>query len=214
MADLTSISKRAARDRLSIMGAFHPDPQDMAPGTGTLVLLGPGEPGFWEFVSHSPEFVDGKPDPMDRWSARVIDTIAKDLGGMALYPFGRPPRPFISWALKSGRAWASPVGLLVHDAAGLLVSYRGAVLVPERLELDTAGSSPCDTCTEKPCLSACPAGALDTEGYRLRDCHAFLDTDAGQSCMEAGCSVRLACPISRRYQRDPAQSAYHMRQFH
>lgn len=196
------------------MGAFHATEDDGVPEPGTLVLLGPREPDFWAHVTASPEFEDGEPDPMDRWSARVIGRIAAQVGGTAFFPFGDPARPFISWALRSGRAWSSPVGLLVHDTAGLMVSYRGAVLVPERLELPPTGASPCETCLEQPCLTACPVGALDAEGYDLPACHAFLDTSAGTTCMTGGCQVRRACPVSRTYGRLPAQSAYHMGQFH
>jgi epoxyqueuosine reductase len=53
--------------------------------------------------------------------------MACDLGAKALFPFGGPPwHPFIAWAKRSGRAWESPVGFLVHDQAGLMVSYRAA----------------------------------------------------------------------------------------
>ena len=99
---------------------------------GTLILLGPDEPAFWGLFSASPEYLDGNPDPMDRWSRRMIDAIATKTGGVAYYPFGGPPfQPFYTWALRSGRAWASPIGFLVHDIAGLFASYRGAVWVPE-----------------------------------------------------------------------------------
>ena len=73
---------------------------------------------------------------------------------------------------------------------------------------------PCDVCLGKPCLTACPVGALDGQGYDLAACHRFLDTDAGCDCMAMGCAVRRACPISQRFARNPAQSAYHMTAFH
>ena len=122
---------------LAVMGAFHPDPEDGAPeGTGTLVLLGPDGPAFWPVLTSSPEWQDGGPDPVDRWSRRVIGRLACDLGAKARFPFGGPPyQPFIRWAKRSGRAWDSPVTILVHDTAGLLVSYRGAIALPERLDL-------------------------------------------------------------------------------
>ena len=50
-------------------GALHPGPDDCAPeGTGTLILLGPHEPRFWTAFAESPEYRDGAPDPLDRWS--------------------------------------------------------------------------------------------------------------------------------------------------
>ncbi|MDG4650227.1 ferredoxin [Roseibacterium sp. SDUM158017] len=199
-----------------MFGAFHPGPDDHAPdGVETLLLLGPGEPGFWAHVTSEPEFTDGAPDPMDRWSRRVIGGMACDLGGKALFPFAGPPwHPFIAWAKRSGRAWESPVQFLVHDRAGLMVSYRGALGLRRRIDLPPPPpEAPCADC-ERPCLTACPVGALSAAGYDTQACHAFLDTDPGADCLDRGCRVRRACPVSEGYGRSPDQSAYHMRRFH
>lgn len=212
---LADIEARAAEHRLMVMGAFHPGKDDDLPATvGTLILFGPAEPGFWDHLRAQPEW-DGAPDPVDRWSRRVIGNLACDLGGKAWFPFGGPPwRPFIAWAKRSGRAWASPVTILVHDVAGLFVSYRGAIGLPARLDLPELPDRPCDTCEDKPCLTACPVGALAGAGYDVPACHDFLDSVAGAECIETGCGVRRACPLSRSYGRVAGQSAYHMRLFH
>lgn len=212
MEDLATIETLAAAEHLTVLGAFHPEPEHDLP-VGTLVLLGPAS-GFWAHVTVAPEFVDGASDPIDRWSMRVVSRIAQVAGGDALFPFGEPVRPFVTWALASGHAWVSPVGLLVHCRAGLMVSYRGAILLGQRLKLPPPPSRPCETCAGRPCLIACPVGALSAKGYALADCHAYLDTPEGQECMTRGCRVRRACPISVGSGRDPAQSAYHMRHFH
>ena len=201
---------------LTILGGFHPDPPmpHIPAGTGTLLLLGPAEPGFWAHVSAEPEFADGAPDPLDRWSRRTIGRTACALGGKALFPFRGPPwLPFLDWATRCGTAWPSPVGMLVHAEAGLMLSIRGALALRQRLALAPAPAKPCDTCAERPCLSACPVGALGPRGYDTAACHGHLD-DAANGCMAAGCAARRACPVSRRYARDPAQSAFHMRAFH
>lgn len=216
MPGFAALRTRVRAEALDVFGAFHPGPSDAAPaGCATLVLLGPDEPGFWPRVSAAPEFGDGAPDPLDRWSERVIGALADELGATALFPFGGPPfQPFIRWAQRSGRAWPSPVSLLVHDVAGLFVSYRGALALPQRLALPPPSPRPCDTCAGQPCRSACPAGALTDHGYDLNACHAFLDSPAGQDCMARGCAVRRACPVSETYGRMPAQSAFHMAAFH
>ena len=176
------IQALCAADRLDIDGAFHPAKTDGAPtGTGTLVLLGPREPGFWGYVTSEPEFEDAGPDPLDRWSRRVIGQIASNLNAKALFPFGDPPyQPFIAWALRSGRAWQSLVGLLVHDRAGLMVSYRGALALPDRIDLPALPRCPCDNCLETPCLSACPVSALQKDHYDLTACHGYLATMPGR----------------------------------
>ena len=208
-----TLTRAAAAEHLAVLGMLHTEPAD-ALGDGTILLLGPDEPGFWPHVQSAPEFNDGATDPMDRWSASIITALAEAAGGTALFPFGQPARPFIGWALRSGQAFVSPASLLVHTEAGLLVSYRGAILLPERLDLPRPPANPCDACAEKPCLTACPPRALTATGYDLPTCHSFLDADDGQSCMSQGCAVRRSCPLSRNYPRMAQQSAFHMKAFH
>ncbi|MGB8812252.1 MAG: ferredoxin [Paracoccaceae bacterium] len=212
---LARLQAIASAHSLAVFGGFQTEDEAGLPkGTRTLVLLGPKEPGFWPHVTAQPEW-DGRPDPIDRWSRRVIGQIACDLGAKALFPFGGPPwHPFYQWALRSGRAWESPVRLLVHDEMGLFASYRGALALKERLILPPPGPKPCDTCDGKPCLSACPPRALTEAGYDVPGCHTYLATEAGKDCLTTGCGVRRACPLSVSYARMPEQSAYHMGQFH
>ncbi len=210
---LTDIAARAAERHLEVLGGFACDGDPALPtGTRTLLMLGPREPGYWADVTASPAW--GGPDPVDRWSRRVVGGLACNLGAKALFPFGGPPwLPFYSWALRTGSVWESPVKLLVHGTQGLMVSFRGALALKQALELPTPPPRPCDTCA-KPCLTACPVGALTAAGYDVPRCHGFLDTPAGQTCMAGGCLVRSTCPVSLGYARMPEQSAYHMRQFH
>lgn len=212
---LAAIAAAAAAQRLFVSGAFHPGPGDALPdGTGTLVLLSPAEPGFWAHVTAAPEFFDAAPDPLDRWSRRVIGGLAHDLGAEAHFPFGAAPySPFYAWALRSGRAWRSPVALLVHESMGLWASYRGALALRETLPLPPAPPNPCTPCAA-PCLTACPAGALGKSGYDVPACHRFLDTADGGACLSLGCGTRRACPVSTAYGRLAGQSAWHMRHFH
>jgi epoxyqueuosine reductase len=199
--------------RLEILGGFACDGDpDLPRGTRTFLLIGPTEPGYWDHVQAQPEW--GGPDPIDRWSRRVIGGIACDLGAKALFPFGGPPwHPFYQWALRTGQVWDSPVRLLVHADQGLMVSFRGALALKQVVALPDLAVRPCDACA-KPCLTACPAGALTGAGYDVPRCHQFLDTAPGQNCMDQGCAVRRACPLSQTYARMPDHSAYHMRQFH
>jgi epoxyqueuosine reductase len=212
---LQDISDQAARHSLMIVGGFTPDPGDGAPsGTCSLLMLGPKEPGFWAHFTAQPEWGDGLPDPMDRWSRRVIGTMACDLGAKAVFPFGGPPHhPFFRWALKTGRIWESPVRLLVHAEQGLFISFRGALALKHPVDLPLPMAPPCTAC-DRPCLTACPATALTGGGYDVPACHSYLATPKGDDCMDQGCAVRRACPVSHGYARMPEQSAYHMEQFH
>lgn len=206
---LSEISGMAAARHLEVLGGFAcEDEAGLPKGTRTVLMLGPLQPGFWDQVKAS-EFWGG-PDPVDRWSRVEVGQLACDLGGKALFPFGGPPyQPFYSWALRTGAIWESPVKLLVHGSQGLMVSFRGALALKEVVEVPV-GKRPCDNCA-KPCLTACPVGALTGAGYDVPACHRHLNT--GPDCMK-GCLVRRACPVSASHARMPEQSAYHMRQFH
>ncbi len=215
MTRLDDITTLAARVHLTPAGGFYPDADDLAPpDTGTLLLLAPVEPGFWSHFTASPEYLDGAPDPMDRWSARTMTALARATGATALFPFGGPPfQPFIRWATKTGRIHKSPVTLLVHDEQGLMISFRGALAFRDRIDLPPPPLSPCLLCAA-PCEDACPVNALSEDGYDTAACHGFLDTPEGADCLDNGCKARRACPVSQSFARAPAQSAFHMKSFH
>jgi epoxyqueuosine reductase len=208
------ITSQATAKGLMVAGIAAVDEGDgLAPGIRSILLLAPDEPRFWPLFRQSDEYSDGRPDALDRWSRRVIGGIACSHGAKAYFPFGGPPyRPFLSWAIRSGRCWASPVGLLVHDTAGLFISFRGAIGLAGPAQQETA-ASPCETCIGKPCQSACPVGALTPQGYDVPACKAWLETSAGAVCHGGGCLVRRACPVGAT-RRLADQSAYHMRAFH
>lgn len=216
MIDLAWVEAGARRAGLRLRGAFHPGPDDAAPeGCETLLLLGPDEPAFWDIFTASPEYRDAEADPLDRWSRREIGTLARDWQGTAIFPSDGPPyAPFIRWATRSGSAWSSPVGLLVHAEAGLFISYRGAIALPHRLVLPAPPGTPCLTCATRPCETACPVGALGPDqGYDIPACKDHLSAPEGRDCMTEGCRVRRACPVARDFARSPAQSAFHMTAF-
>jgi len=203
--NLTQITADLAATHLQILG--HCPAADDA---GTLLLIGPDEPAFWPAFTQSPEYQDGHPDPLDRWSTRTLSAIAETHGITALFPFGGPPyHPFYTWATASGRFWPSPIGFLVHDTTGLFTSFRGALVIPDHLPADLK-SKPCDSCA-KPCATACPVGAFDN-GYDVEACKAHLNTPAGADCMNEGCRARRACPVGQG-NRLPAQAAFHMKSF-
>ena len=183
---------------------------DCPDGADTITLIGPEEPRFWDIFTASPEYLDGAPDPLDRWSQRVLKRVANDLEAEALFPFGGPPyAPFFTWAVQSGRFWASPIGFLVHDQYGLFVSFRGALRRKGKAKPFTS-EKPCTTCAQ-PCATACPVGAFD-DGYDVAACRAHVMSEAGLDCRSSGCLARRACPVGQG-NRLPAQAAFHMEAF-
>ncbi|MFO1151574.1 MAG: hypothetical protein U1E62_24640 [Alsobacter sp.] len=221
LGDLVS----AARDQgLVFRGAFAPEREDGVPDVvagrpaGTLVLLGfAGREGFPHFAA-SPEMADGQPDPLDRWSRRLVEALADRFAGRSLFPFGGPPyHPFQRWAMRAEDVRPSPLGLLIHPEWGLWHSYRGAIALEERCMLvppERAGPGPCDTCEERPCLAACPAGAHSGTGFDDATCFAHLSAPSSAACHQGGCLSRRACPVGRAHAPGASQAAFTMRAFH
>lgn len=193
---LAEIGERLAPLGLAVCGGFHPGPRDGAPkGMGTLLLVGADGERLWPVFAAAPEHSDGVPDPLDRWSRRVLTAVAAGFGGRAVFPFEGPPYPpFIAWAARGEHSRPSPVRLPVSPVRGLWASYRGALALPGRLELPlTPATDPCLGCPA-PCLTACPVVALTASGYDVDACVAHVG-DAGGTACRLGCLVRRACPV-------------------
>lgn len=194
---------------------------DIAPGAPARALVPVVNAGsdFWPHFTASPEFADGKPDPLNRWTRRVVSAIAASLGAGAVFPFDGPPfLPFQQWALRTGTVSPSPLGVLAHRTWGPWFAFRGALVFGDAFEPEPTarepGGGPCEACAEKPCLDACPAGALGrTHGYRPAVCRSFVAADGAASCGARGCLVRHACPVGRDFAYRPEQARFHMRAF-
>jgi hypothetical protein len=182
---------------------------------GTLVLVGVVGGSCWQTFRAAAEFRQA-PDPLDRWSRRVVTGLATALGAEALFPFGGPPfLPFIRWAQRAEAVYPSPIGPLIHPQYGLWHAYRGALAFAGSLELPPrdARPRPCDTCVDKPCLNTCPVGAFSGTGYDVPVCIAHIGAEQGGECASAGCLARRACPVGVTYQYAAEQMRFHMGAF-
>lgn len=211
---LNQIEALANERGLTIAGYCPVQPEDNLPDEAkSLVLLRPDEPIFWQMFQSSPEMQDLAPDPMDRWSKKVITQIANAVDGTPYFPFGGPPYwPFYTWALRSKTSFESPIRLSVHSTAGLFISFRGAIAVPYNLPTVMNTQSPCLNCSA-PCTTSCPVGALTQAGYDVPACKTHLVKEEGQPCRTGGCLARRACPINQSFPREKAQSAFHLDAF-
>jgi epoxyqueuosine reductase QueG len=154
-------------------------------------------------------------DTLDQWTEDVVGTLARDLDAAAVYPFAKPPLPFLTWARRAGAGHVSPLGLNIHPVYGLWHAYRAALLFPVVFDFPVRqqGAHPCETCDGKPCLSACPVDAFSREGYDTEACAQHLAGGQGQECMDGGCLARRACPIGRQFCYSPRQARFHMDAF-
>ena len=210
----TEIESVIKKENLRILGGFHPQLNDGAPlNSKTLILLGPDEPKFWEVFKTSSEYTSNLNNSLDSWSKRTINNIATKLKAQSIFPFGGPPfKPFYQWALRTQRAHESPISLLVHDEAGLFVSYRGALSFDFKVTLPQVAANPCIGCSA-PCLTTCPVQAFKKKSYDASGCITHIKTADTKQCISKGCAARRICPISKNFARLPEQSAFHMKAF-
>ncbi|MFZ1682062.1 MAG: hypothetical protein WAT70_13670 [Rhizobiaceae bacterium] len=207
---------------LMLRGGFRFDAGEEAPagpGGGTarsLLLVGNAGTGMWrEFSAWLDRQPDIMADPLDTWSAEVIDAVAARIGARAVYPSQRPWQPFQRWAMRAEGLRASPTGVLIHPRFGLWHAYRAALLLDVEIPIQAPEelNHPCATCVEQPCLSSCPVGAYSVSGFDVARCAGHAGTAAGHACREAGCLARNACPVGADMRSPAAQQAFHMAAF-
>jgi hypothetical protein len=154
-------------------------------------------------------------DPLDTWSKEVIGAAAIAFGGQAVFPSDQPYLPFQQWIIAATGMKPSPLGILIHPAYGLWHAYRGALIFDDVTPSQPVEklSHPCDTCAEKPCLSACPVSAFSLEGYAVDRCREHIKSTGGEVCKEGGCLARRACPVGQAFEYKPEQKQFHMAAF-
>ena len=218
--DFPTVTDAVARTGLIARGAFRPGPEDGVPdmnNVGTLVVIGNAGSAMWRaFAAAGPHAPD---HPLDRWTRRVLDPVAKALGAKAYFPFHPAPNggflPFLRWAQRAEAVFPSPMGPMIHPDYGLWHAYRGAFAFKEAFDPPPrdARPSPCETCAEKPCLTSCPVDAFNGRRYDVSACIRHLVGPAGEDCVGLGCRARRACPVGRDYLYEPAQARFHMARF-
>ncbi len=224
LMDIETITGKASEYGLVVRGGLAVSIDDSVPNmrngaaARSLVLLGNAGSSVWPVFSQSAELKDGCDNPLDRWSKRVGDVLAKDLGAVAYYPFGGPPyQPFIRWAKKAESLRSSKIGLLLHPEFGLWHAYRLALAFPNTLfdEADavTAQTHACDTCKTQPCYSTCPVDAFADDHYDVDRCVLYLDDNPQAECNQRGCLARMSCPEAVAYRYEQPHAAFHMKQF-
>jgi ferredoxin len=219
MPALSHVVAEIERAGLVARGALRLDDAECEAGLAglrTIVLVGTAGARGWSAFAEAPEYADGLADPLDRWSRRIVDALARVCGAQALYPFEGPPYcPFQRWAMRAEPLHISPLGLLIHPEYGLWHSFRGALGFAEPLEIAAIARrpSPCEACAARPCLHACPVGAFSGRDYDVEACVAHLRQDAGAPCRNGGCLARRACPVGADHAPGPAQAQFHMRAF-
>lgn len=170
-----------------------------------LILIGHGGRKMWEMVMRwltENEIVTD--DPIDEFSeARMHDFLAAYRHRL-IYP---STDSIGLQALGKLAGWhhASPFMVGINARWGSWYAYRALALADSDFPLTVPQEhpSPCLTCDGKPCLAACPSGAVTAETFALEKCIGWRKL-AQSPCRET-CLSRLACPIASEHRYSPEQ---------
>jgi len=181
---------------------------------GRLVLLGHGGQQMWAQLQ---TFGMRTADPVDYYSLTItrqfIRQWLEDAQTLILYPDAPYQIPLTTLGELAGWSQPSPLGLGIHPEYGLWFAYRAVFLTQAELPITPVTAVPpsaCTTCQHKPCITACPAHAVQTTGFDVFACAHFRVQP--QAVCADRCLARLACPVAPEHHYTEAQLVYHYRQ--
>ena len=189
-------------------------------GFSQLILLGHGGRRLWERVQAAGLTSE---HPIDDYTVRTIEGwLAEHLPGRAyriVYP-GEHPIGLQALGKLAGWHHTSPFMVGIDSEWGSWYAYRAAVLIafqfrpffPVHRALQEAPlgcGNPCLDCATTPCITACPADALNAGQFSLAACSGYRLQPASP-CAE-GCLARQACPVGAEHRYETAQIAHSYR---
>ena len=188
-------------------------------GAESVIVVGNGGGAFWEAYRRAcaaDPALAARPDPLDDFTREVVEAARAPLTDAQamriVFPFGFDAEvSFTRLAVLAGIGRPSLLGVLVHPVYGPWIALRAAILVRGRLAAPRPadGFDPCPTCRDRPCMSACPAGAIEAEGWSLSQCAGHRappdDPCAGR------CHARVACVLGPEHRYPDDALAYHQR---
>lgn len=179
-----------------------------------LVLIGNGGGNVWDALrtTTTAQPID-RADPVDDFSRKLTEQFVRDYLPAAdshiFYP-GPSSVSLIQLGTLANWSHPSPLGLGIHARYGLWFAYRAAFLTTADLPLRSEPPSdpPCDSCVEKPCVSACPVRAVSaTDPFDIDACFAHRITP--ESNCASQCLARIACPVGVEHTYSSEQIAHH-----
>ena len=178
---------------------------DPARNYSQLILIGNGGRAMWQAILRE----GGRSaDSIDDFSLREVRRwLAAQASGRSyeiVYP-GERLVGLQSLGECAGWHFASPFMVGINERWGTWFAYRVAVLADTDFEptRPVPGESPCTACRPRPCVSACPGKAIESDEFNLANCVRYrLRAD---SACQTTCMARLACPVRAEHRYDDEQ---------
>ena len=170
-----------------------------------LILLGHGGKALWECVKAAGMVGN---DPIDDYSVQAVQRCFADHLPANRYRIvfpGQQPVALQQLGKLAGWHHAAPFMVGIDAEWGSWYAYRAVVLADTRFcpFLAVDRNRPCDSCQTRPCISACPAGAINDDSFALEKCLAYRAAD-GALCQHT-CLARVACPVGTQHRYDDEQ---------
>lgn len=175
-----------------------------------LCLFAHGGTELWK---HLPHPMNEEEHPVDRYSISMITNFAQKVWNKdikVLFPGDQYVVPLQRIGRHLNLSRPSLLGLDINKDYGPWFAFRGVFLIEAEIDHPKLATfeSPCERCQDKPCLNACPAGAVTKDNFILKSCATYRISE--QSKCETICLARLACPYQAQHRYSDEQITYHM----
>jgi len=188
----------------------------LVPEAQSVVVIGNGGGAFWASYRAACTREPARTQVTDPLDAFTRETVTRAIGGLGVggrivfpFEFDTVPVSFMTLAACAGLGTPSLLGVLVHPEWGPWMALRAAWFPPLALEAPRPadGFDPCPTCVARPCITACPTGAVGPAGWDVPRCVAYRLAPDGDDCA-LGCHARLACVVGPEH-RYPVEALAH-----
>ncbi len=174
-----------------------------------LIILGHLGKLLWEKVNAS---TSGSDNPIDDYASLIVNNLFSQYYPDNHFEIAYPGSEVIGLQqLGQLAGWhnASPFKVGINDQWGSWFAYRAVVLADTNfISTDVLESiSPCISCKEQLCISACPSNALVT-GELDNQCCIDYRKQAVSDCKNT-CLARVSCPVGSEYRYTDEQIHYH-----
>ena len=217
MLSVSNLTEKAQKIGLNLVGVADGRPyQHILPDCQTAIVFANGGQDLWthflEDLRANPSHLIDTAHPLDDFIGRWIQSVDPNPDSTRRWiQCAEEADVFVDFRLLStsaGLGTPSLLGLVIHSEYGLWVSMRAVLLSTEVFESTKSNTmqSPCEQCIEKPCISACPAGAVTLSGWSVQRCATFH----GESTLCATqCHSRQVCPVGVLHRHSDLQHTYH-----
>lgn len=208
--DKAGLNLHAIFDISTLPNSTYKELQELYPDLSDynqLILLAHGGRHLWEKIQLNADSTN----PVDDYSIKVVNKFFdKDLGNIKfklIYP-SQAPVGLQSLGELAGWHHSSPFRVGINKQWGSWFAYRVAMLADSHFQTTSKveDDSPCSSCKGRPCISACPAEALESE-FSLDKCLSYRKSE--DSLCKDRCLARMTCPVAKEHQYELEQIQYH-----